>query len=151
MIKKLAAFGLAGTMLAGCAGGVITNQAAGTVLGGVGGAVIGSQIGSGSGQVIATVAGGLIGAFIGNQIGASLDAQAQQQAYAAQLAALNSGQTTNWNAGGGKQGTITVQPIYTVNNRQCRQYTHEIFINGQSQVARGTACRNPDGTWTPVS
>jgi surface antigen len=32
----------------------------------------------------------------------------------------------------------------------CRQFTHTIYIDGRPQTARGTACRNPDGTWQPV-
>jgi len=32
----------------------------------------------------------------------------------------------------------------------CRQFTHTIYIDGKPQTARGTACRNPDGTWQPV-
>ena len=39
---------------------------------------------------------------------------------------------------------------YQSNGLQCRPYTHTIYINGQPQVARGNACRNPDGTWTAV-
>jgi surface antigen len=28
---------------------------------------------------------------------------------------------------------------------------HKVYIDGQPQAMRGTACRNPDGTWTNVS
>ena len=39
---------------------------------------------------------------------------------------------------------------YQSNGLQCRPYTHTIYIDGQPQIARGNACRNPDGTWTAV-
>ena len=42
-------------------------------------------------------------------------------------------------------------PSYEDNGRSCRSYTHTIYIDGRPQTARGTACRNPDGTWTPLS
>ena len=32
----------------------------------------------------------------------------------------------------------------------CRQYTHTVYIDGRPQTMRGTACRNPDGTWQAV-
>jgi surface antigen len=32
----------------------------------------------------------------------------------------------------------------------CRDYTHTIYIDGRPQTMRGTACRNPDGTWSNV-
>jgi surface antigen len=33
---------------------------------------------------------------------------------------------------------------------QCRPCPHTIYIDGQPQVARGSAGRKPDGTWTVV-
>jgi len=28
---------------------------------------------------------------------------------------------------------------------------HKVWIDGRPQTMRGTACRNPDGTWTQVA
>ena len=39
---------------------------------------------------------------------------------------------------------------YETRGVRCRDYTHTIYIDGRPQTARATACRNPDGTWTPV-
>ena len=33
----------------------------------------------------------------------------------------------------------------------CREFSQTIYIDGRPQAMRGTACRNPDGTWTNVS
>jgi surface antigen len=41
-------------------------------------------------------------------------------------------------------------PYYVDNGRRCRAFTETIYIDGRPQTARGTACRNPDGSWTPV-
>ena len=42
-------------------------------------------------------------------------------------------------------------PAYQQAGRNCRSFTHTIYIDGPPQTARGTACRNPDGTWTSVT
>ena len=36
---------------------------------------------------------------------------------------------------------------YQRGGTDCRDYTHTIYINGRPETARGTACRQPDGTW----
>ena len=76
------------------------------------------------------------------------------QAYAAQMQALESGKSGTavaWkNPDSGRYGSVVPGPAYQTNGQQCRQYTHTIYIDGQPQVAKGNACRNPDGTWTAV-
>lgn len=143
---------LAATTLAGCASGPTGNKATlGTLAGAVGGAAIGQAFGSGSGRIAATAAGALIGGFIGNQIGARMDEQDRQYYAAAQYQALETGTPQNWsNPQTGVYGNVSTGSTYVVNNSQCREYSNTIYIDGQPQVARGTACRNPDGTWRPV-
>ena len=51
----------------------------------------------------------------------------------------------------GDSGEVTPGPRYKVNDYDCRDYTHTVDIDGQPQTARGTACRQPDGTWKPVT
>jgi surface antigen len=153
-VKKIAAAGLVATMLAGCASDPTIGQKStlGTLAGAAAGAAIGSTIGAGSGKTAAIIGGALIGGFLGNQIGAQLDEQDRQYYYAAQYQALDSGYAQNWsNPQSGRYGQVQPGPAYVVNNQQCREYTNTIYIDGQPQVARGTACRNPDGTWRPVS
>ncbi|MCX5512106.1 glycine zipper 2TM domain-containing protein [Kaistia algarum] len=147
---SLIVVGTTGLMLSACQSP--TNQQVGIVGGSAAGALIGNQFGSGSGKVAATVAGGLIGAFVGNAIGVSLDAQAEQQAAQAQMQALENGRPGTpvaWNSGS-TRGEVIPGPRYNVNAYECRDYTHEIWIDGQPQTARGTACRQPDGTWRAV-
>ena len=152
IVRTIATLCVAGTMLSGC-----LNMGPGQTVGTLGGAVAGGFIGSaiGGGSTGATIAGALIGGFIGSAVGASLDEQDRQRAAQAQYQALEygqSGQQVNWqNPDGHAYGYATPGPVYQVNNYNCRDYTHTIYINGQAEIARGTACRNADGTWTPIS
>ncbi|WP_026789399.1 RT0821/Lpp0805 family surface protein [Pleomorphomonas oryzae] len=151
LLKKLVIVGLTASLLAGCATGPNQNQTLGTLAGAVGGAALGSAFGSGSGKVAAIAAGALVGGFLGNQIGASLDAESQQYNYNASVQALDTGAPQQWrNPQNGVYGTVAPGPVAYVNNRTCRPYTNTVYIDGQPQVARGTACQNPDGSWQVV-
>lgn len=160
MRSSLIAVVLAGAALAACAGnpetGTGPRENTGTLVGALGGALIGSQIGGSTGaRVAAGVAGAAIGGLIGNRIGAALDDEDKQRAYAAQVQALESGPSgapVAWrNPDSGRYGSIVPGPAYDQRGTKCRQYTHTIYIDGRPQTARGAACRNPDGTWTPVT
>ena len=63
-----------------------------------------------------------------------------------------SGAPVGWrNPGSGRHGSIVPGPIYVQRGLPCRGYTHTIFLDSRPQIARGTACKNPDGTWTAIS
>ena len=155
--SAVAAIGLA---LAGCAGspdgmGPGPKENSGTLIGALGGAAIGSQFGGGvGGHVAGALIGAGVGGLIGNRIGAALDDDDKQRAYAAQMDALERGQSgapVSWrNPDSGRYGTVVPGPAYEQGGRNCRSYTHTVYIDGQPQTARGTACRNPDGTWTAL-
>ena len=152
-IRTIIALAASGLVLAGCATG--PKQGFGQVAGGVTGALIGSQFGSGSGKLAATALGAVVGTMIGGEIGRKLDEADQRALYDAQYKALeygNPGTPVAWkNPNSGHYGEIVPGPGYKVNASDCRDYTHTIYISGQPQVARGTACRQPDGTWKPVA
>jgi surface antigen len=157
---KLAAIAALGLTLAACAGnpetGTGPKENTGTFLGALGGAAIGSQFGGGrGGHVAGALVGAGLGALIGNRIGAAMDDEDRQRAYAAQMEALNDGAPgapVSWrNPDSGRYGTVVPGPYYVQAGHRCRSYTHTIYIDGRPQTARGTACRNPDGTWTPLT
>src|SRR5262245_17666679 len=156
-VSRVSIVSLLALSLAACASSPYAgpNENAGTVVGAVAGALVGSQFGRGGGRVASTVAGAAIGGLIGNRIGASLDEEDRIRAYEAQMQALESGASgapVGWrNEETGRYGTIVPGPTYQRNSMTCRQYPHTIHIDGRPQVARGTACRNPDGSWTAVT
>ena len=41
-------------------------------------------------------------------------------------------------------------PPIGADRSDCREFTHTVYIDGRPQAMRGTACRNPDGTWSNV-
>jgi surface antigen len=156
---KIVAAIFAGLTLVSCAGnpetGTGPKENTGTLVGALGGALIGSQIGGGPGERIAAgVAGAAIGGLIGNRIGAAMDDEDKRRAYAAQMQALDtgvSGAPVAWrNPDSGRYGSVVPgAPYQQASGVTCRPYTHTIYIDGKPQTARGEACRNPDGTWTP--
>jgi surface antigen len=159
-MRSVAFVALIGAALAGCAGDPVTGtgpkENTGTLVGALAGAAIGSQIGGGTGErVAAGVAGAAIGGILGNRIGAAMDDEDKQRAYVAQMDALErgpSGAPVAWeNPDSGRRGSIVPGPAYDRRGTKCREYTHTIYIDGRPQVARGAACRNPDGSWTPMA
>jgi surface antigen len=159
-MRSLVILAAACAILAGCAGnpetGTGPRENTGTLMGAVAGGVIGSQFGGSTGSRIAAgVAGAAIGGLVGNRIGAAMDDEDKRRAYEAQVAALEGGAAgapMAWeNPDSGRRGTIVPGPQYDRRGARCRDYTHTIYIDGRPQVARGAACRNPDGSWTPVA
>ncbi|MGB7257995.1 MAG: RT0821/Lpp0805 family surface protein [Pseudolabrys sp.] len=159
-VARLVVVAAVGAALAACAGnpetGTGPKENTGTLMGALGGAAIGSQFGGGvGGHVAGALIGAGVGGLIGNRIGAAMDDEDKQRAYAAQMQAFNQagpGAPVSWrNPDSGRYGTVVAGPSYQEAGRACRSYTHTIYIDGKPQTARGTACRNPDGSWTPLS
>ncbi len=136
--------------LSACGGG--PREDIGTVVGAVAGGAIGNQFGKGSGNVAATIAGVVIGGIIGSELGRALDEEDRRRASAAEYEALESGRSgepREWrNPDSGHYGRIVPQRPYKVGHRDCRDYTHTIYINGEPETMRGRACRNRDGSWS---
>jgi surface antigen len=130
-------------------------EESGTAIGAISGAVIGNQFGRGSGKVAATLAGAVIGGIVGNSIGKDLDARDRELARQAEYDAWESGppgRPVRWrNPDNGRYGEIVAEGYYDRGGSRCRNFIHSVWIDGRRQQMRGTACRNPDGTWTQVS
>jgi len=149
---------LAATSLAACAADPYApKQNTGAVAGAVAGGVLGAALGgSGVGSRLAGAAiGAAAGGLLGGAIGASLDEEDRRRAYAAEMQALEGGAPgapVGWRSThSGYYGTIVPGPYYERGGLRCREYSHTIYVRGRPEIARGTACRNPDGTWTPIS
>jgi surface antigen len=134
--------------VAGCLGGG-PKQDAGALTGAVAGGLLGGSQGSLGGAAAGAVAGGLVGSVIG----AELDAADRKVAMEAEYRALEYGRPgapVQWRGRSGRHGDVVVGATYRVNDYSCRDYTETIYIDGRPESARGTACRQPDGTWKPV-
>ena len=155
MIGALAAALAAG----GCTGpnGTLSKSDAGLAVGAVAGGVIGNQFGKGNGKTVATALGAVIGGIAGSSIGRSMDEADRRAAAQAEFAALERGQSgaaTPWrNPDSGHYGTVVPSAPYKLgaSNRDCRDYTHTVYISGQPETLKGTACRNGDGSWSKVT
>src|SRR5436305_2911046 len=117
-----------------------------------------SSIGGGRGGDAATASTALtnveLSRLIGTKIGSALTEVDRKLAYEAQIKALESGSPgapMPWrNPASGRYGNIVPGPAYDRKGAQCRGYSHSVTIGGQLEIARGTACRGPDGGWSAV-
>lgn len=152
---RLAGVAAVALVLAACGPNGLTKQDAGIGIGAVAGGVIGNQFGGGDGKVLTTALGAVVGGIVGSEIGRALDDNDRRAAAEAELSALERGQSgvaQPWrNPDSGHYGMVVPGKPYKRAAQDCRDYTHTIYINGQPQTMRGTACRNPDGTWRGVS
>lgn len=146
----------AALLLGGCVTQSNQKQMAGGILGAGLGGFAGSKIGGGKGQLAAVAVGTLAGAMLGSNIGESLDkvdrlyaGDAQKQATSAPV-----GQTVVWrNPDTGHSGSVT--PVrdgrHARTGQYCREYQTDVEINGRTQTAYGTSCRQPDGSWKIIN
>lgn len=100
--------------------------------------------------IVDSMAGGLIGTAGAE----ALDQRDRRLALEAEYRTLEytpAGQVVAWGRqGDSRYGQVTAGSPYRVGSQDCRQYSHTVFVTGQSRELRGTACRNPDGSWTPL-
>ena len=154
-IKRLAALVVVPVTVAACGPNGPTKSDTGLAVGAVAGGILGNQVGSGTGKVLATVAGAVVGGIVGSEIGRSLDRQDRLLAQQAEYDALergSSGVPQRWrNPDNGRYGDVVPSRPYRRGAEDCRDYTHTIYVDGRPQTMRGTACRNPDGTWRNVA
>ena len=101
--------------------------------------------------IISAMDGGLVGGSIGNGLSETEKRSALEAEYKA-LEYTTSGQKVAWK---GEQashyGEVVPGQPYRVGSQDCRQYTQTVFAGGAGVTARGTACRNADGSWTPLT
>lgn len=97
-----------------------------------------------------TITAGVVGATIGF----TLTGSDGQRALAAEYQALQEGVAgvpVLWQgATSGVYGEVIPGPLYTINEYECRDYAHTIYVNGVREAGRGTSCRTAGGPWTPV-
>ncbi|UWU29579.1 hypothetical protein N2600_06390 [Rhizobium sp. WSM1274] len=102
---------------------------------------------SASAAFITALHGGIVG-----RSGVSLNDSDKQRALEAEYRALEGaavGQPMLW-TGKDVAGKVVAAAPYQVGSQNCRQYTHTLTVDGKDTVARGAACRNDDGSWSPL-
>lgn len=100
-------------------------------------------------DLLASLGNGLLGSSA-----AQLTARDRKTALEAEYRALEyspAGKAVSWSGSGSASGDVTAAQPYQVGSQNCRQYTHSFTIGGAPQTSRGTACRNTDGSWTPLT
>ncbi|MBZ9674814.1 hypothetical protein [Mesorhizobium sp. ES1-1] len=101
--------------------------------------------------IISAMGGGLISGSIGNGLSDAEKRSALEAEYKA-LEYTTSGQKVAWKgAQASRYGEVVPAQPYRVGSQDCRQYTQTVFNGGVGVTARGTACRNADGSWTPLT
>lgn len=130
-------------------------QTGGAILGGVGGGLLGSQFGGGIGRVLMTSLGAALGAYAGSELGKKLDKADKEEVLKAEEKATDApvGETVAWsNPQSGNSGTITpVAETRDASGKTCREYKSTIIVDGKEEVVNGTACKQPDGSWSVVN
>jgi surface antigen len=151
-LTQIIAIALVPLFLTACGPG--NKQGTGTIVGAIAGGAAGAAIGGKKNRAAGLAIGAVTGGVLGNLIGADLDERDRQLAAAAEYRALEYGQAgsaTPWNNPANQhRGQIVPGKPYQQNGTYCRPYTHTIYVSGQPQTARGTACRQADGTWNTV-
>ncbi len=123
------------------------NEQAGMVIGGALGGILGNQVGRGSGRTAAIIVGTLAGAAIGGAVGRSMDDTDRMKTGHA-LETVRTGVPSSWrNPDSGNEYTVVPTRTYESRSGPCRDYTVDAVIDGRLEKVRGTACRQPDGTW----
>ena len=131
-------------------------EAIGGVVGAIVGNIVGSKVGDGAGQQIASGVGTVVGLYVGRAIARELTEQDRDLAQDAADESMENdetGDTTGWsNPDSGNSGTVTPtsEPYETVQNEECRDFESTVTVEGETEVARGRACRQEDGSWQIV-
>lgn len=109
----------------------------------------------GGGKVATSIISAMNGGLIGGAIGAGLSSQEKRTALEAEYQSLEytaSGKAVPWKGTrSNHRGEVVAAQPYRVGSQDCRQYTHTVFTGNTSASARGTACRNANGSWTPLT
>ena len=154
-IQVVAAIMAVCVTVAACGPNGPAKQDSGLVVGAVAGGLLGNTVGKGTGKVFATAIGAVAGGIVGSEVGRSMDQQDRRLAQDAEFNAFErgrSGERIHWrNPDNGRYGEVVPGTSFRRGERDCRDFTHTVYIDGRPQAMRGTACRNPDGTWANVS
>lgn len=139
---------LARVILFPCLAAVVASGCASRAATTAGGGLLRGAPASASSAYLSALQGGIV-ARSGLTLGGSDGQRALEAEYRA-LEAAPGGQPVEWQGKGAKGNVVAAAP-YQVGTQNCRQYRHTLEAGGKQATVRGAACRNPDGTWTPLT
>lgn len=147
-------------IVCGLLGGCVETSS-GSGLGGVTTKLTGGLIGTPSktrttpGESVSAGAVALYAGWVAADIARQLDDADRRAAAEADFVALETGAagvSREWlNPASGRRGQVTPGPAYAVNQYTCRDFVDVVTIDGRKDTRRSTACRQPDGSWRPIS
>jgi len=106
---------------------------------------------AGSDSILASLNGGILPQTAASELTGPDRMRALEAEYQA-LEKAPLGQVIAWKSQtSGTAGEVSAGTPYQVGQQNCRQYTHSATIKGMPVKGQGAACRNDDGSWTPLS
>jgi surface antigen len=134
-------------------------QQIGTIAGAAGGAAAGKAIGGdGTSGYVGLIIGAVAGGYLGGELGKRLSNRDREQQASATNKALDTGSSQSWsNPESGARGSVAVNEPFqsktgSTNGQTCRAFSSSATAgDGTSGTGKGTACKQPDGTWKIVS
>ncbi len=157
MIGGVVGAAISALAVAGCGQQRFTGaEMTGATLGAAAGGALGYQIGGGLMQSAFTAGGVLLGGATGYMIGRRLepsDKALYGQTLSDALSGADDGETRHWlNPETGLNGTV--RPVRSYHrggdDQLCRDYRSAVNFNVDVSTGSGTACRIPNGRWTPI-
>ncbi len=129
------------------------NTAGGAIVGAIAGGLLGNTISRGPQRGTGTALGAILGGVVGGTIGHnSLNCEDRSYEIDTYYSGFEAGRPHaryDWrNPRSDAYGYLEVGDYYRDRTGyRCANYTQQIYVHGQPELARGTACRQPDGTW----
>ena len=107
-----------------------------------------------NGQFSSDISNSLASGILGGKFGNSMDKKSMKNALQAEYSALEKGRSgfpVPWTGSSGIAGKVIPQQPYQVGSTNCRRYEHVLQDRGTISRAIGTACRNSNGAWVPLT
>jgi surface antigen len=129
------------------------NTAGGAIVGALAGGLLGNAISRGpqrgAGTAVGAILGGVVGGSIGNNSLNCEDRSYEIDTYYSGFEAGRPHARYDWRSPrSDAYGYLEVQDYYQDRaGYRCANYTQQIYVHGRPELARGVACRQPDGTW----
>jgi len=129
------------------------NTAGGAIVGAIAGGLLGNAISRGPQRGAGTAVGAILGGVVGGSIGSnSLNCEDRSYEIDTYYSGFEAGRPHaryDWRSQrSDAYGYLEVGDYYRDRaGYRCTTYTQQIYVHGRPELARGTACRQPDGTW----